>query len=426
MEILKEKLPSGLTVILAPMSGTKTITEVFMARAGWQYEWPEIYGLSHFIEHMLFKGTAKYPAPQDISKEVENRGGMISAFTGREYTGYWVKLSVRFIDIVHNLLSDMVLNSKFDPEEIDRERGTILGELHILVDEPIGRVSTILWPKLLYGDQPAGQSGLGTEETIRALKREQFIDYMEKLYVASNSMVCIAGCIDEPQKTIDDIAKYFDKIGRAEPAIQKPPVAERQREPKILLQDKETAQTYVCLGTRGYGVNNPNKYPLQVLNVILGGNTSSWLFKEVRERRGLAYYVFTTANFFSDTGYLTTWAGLRQEKIIEAIEVILEEFRKLKKEKVSEGELRGAKDFLIGQQEIFMEDSRAVAINLIQEFALTDEIETLEERNQKIEAVTADDIQRVAQDLFRNKVLNLAMIGPHKKEKEEIYKILKF
>lgn len=425
MEILKERLPSGLTVILSPMEGTKTITEVFMARAGWKYEWPEIQGLSHFIEHMTFKGTKKRPTTQDITKEVDGRGGVINAFTGEERTGYWVKMSARFSGAVHDLVSDMLLNSKFDPAEIDRERGTILEELNMYIDDPMGLAAEILWPELLHGNQPAGQCGLGTRKTIRSLKREDFLDYMKKLYVASNAVLCVAGHIEEPKQTIEDIASYFQKISQARPAIQKPLVVERQRKPKILLKDKKTAQTNVVLGVRGYSLSHPNKYALQILSVILGGNMSSRLFKEVRERRGLAYNIQSIADFQTDVGCFAALAGLNQEKITEALKVILEEYRRVKEEKVSEEELQMAKDFLIGRQEIAIEDSRVVAVNLAEQFTLTGKVEDLEEKNKKVKAVTSDDIQKVAQDIFRNEKLNLAMVGPHKKDKDEFYKLLR-
>ena len=426
MEILERRLPSGLTVILAPMEGTKTVTEIFVVRAGWKYEWPEIYGLSHFIEHMAFKGTAKRPTTQDITREVDGKGGMINAFTHEEFTGYWFKMSSRFADVIHDLVSDMLLCSKFDPEEIKRERGTILEELHMYQDNPMNYALEILWPKVLYGNQPAGQCGLGTEETIQSLQREQFLDYISKLYVAPNTGICVAGDIKNPEKTLEDIDRYFRGINRAEPAIKKLPVIEKQKVPKLLLHNKKTAQTHICLGVRGCDINNPDKYPLQILNVILGGNMSSRLFKEVRERRGLAYYVGSMADFLTDVGFLVARAGVKQEKIVEAIKIILEEYQKTGAEKVSEEELREAKDFLIGRQEIGVEDSRVVAMTLAQQFAQTGKVETPEEKNKKVEAVTVDDVQRVAQSIFKNKSLNLAIVGPHRKEQKEISETLKF
>lgn len=425
MEIIKEPLSTGLTAILVPMSGTNTITEIFMARAGSKYETKEIQGLSHFSEHLAFKGTYNRPTAQDIAREVDSRGGVINAFTSEEFTGYWLRMSARFTEVVNDLISDMLLNSKFDPEEIEKEKGTIIEEIRMCVDNPIIYIG-ILVAKLLYGDQPAGRFIGGTEESVKNIRREQFVDYIKKLYVASNSAICVAGCIENPEKLLGDLEIYFQGINRDKPGIEKPPVIERQRKPKVLLQHRDTAQTHVFLGVRGYNITHPQKSALQVLQILLGGNMSSRMFMEVRQRRGLAYYIATMTDLQTDVGSLFTRAGLNQEKITEALEVIMEQYRKVAEEKVSEEELRGVKDCIIGRQELDIENPQMVALSLVQQFILTNDIETFEEKIERIEAVTAEDVQRVAQDIFRNKNLNLAIIGPHKDMEERFYQILRF
>jgi len=426
MEIIKETLPSGLTVILVPMAGTKSITEVFIVRAGWKYEWPEIYGLSHFIEHMAFRRTNKRPTAEAIVKEVEGRGGTINALTIDEYTFYCVKIPARFINTAHDIISDMLLNSKFDQEEIDIERGPILEELHMNQDDPGLYVSSTLWPKLLYKNQPAGQNGLGTEENLKGLKRKHFFDYLRKLYVASNSAVCVTGKIENPGKVLNDLNKYFRKISQEKPKIKKPRVIERQKKPKILFEPRETTQTHVVLGVRGYSIFHPGRYAFKMLGIILGGNMSSRMFREVRDKRGLAYDIHTDTYFQTDAGWLATYAGLNSEKIIEALQVIIGQYREISKKEVSQEELRIAKDFILGQMEMGLENSDALALYFSEQFVLTGQIETPEERIQKFESVTAGDILRVAQDIFQNKSLNLAIVGPHRKLKEKLYSIIKF
>jgi len=428
MEIIKETLSNGLTGILAPMEGAKTITEIFIAKAGWKDEWPEIYGLSHLTEHMILKGTKNRPSAQDIAKEIEGKGGEINAETEDEYTHYWIKLPGRFIDTAHDLLSDMLLKPKFDSQEIEKEKGTILEELHMIQDDSQGCVCEILWPSLLYKNQAAGQCGLGTEETIKSFKREQILSYTKKLYTASNSAVCVAGRIENLREVLNELNGYFQEIRQDKSRIKRLPVVENQKKPEILFQKRKIEQTQIMLGIRGYNVFHPDRYALQVLGVILGGSMSSRMFTEVREKRGLAYRIGTGVDFQSDTGWLATYAGLNSEKITEALQVMINQYKKITEERVPEQELRFTKSFILGSQEVATEDSKKVALNLAEQFILTGEVKTPEQMAEKFKAVSSEDIQRVAQDIFKNKNLNLAIVGPHQHHrlKAKLYPILKF
>lgn len=427
MEIIQETLPNGLTVIVLPMRGAKTITEIFVARAGWKYEVEKnMQGLSHFLEHLVFKGTRKRPTALDITKEVDSRGGIINASTSEEYTEYFVKLSPRFLDVAHDLISDILLNSKFEQEEIKLEKGTVVEEIRMMNSTPSSFVAGMLWPKILYGEQPAGKSGLGTEETVSRFTRERLVDYLGKLYVGPNAAVCVGGKVVSPRRVIKDLKKYFDGISSSLPAFTKPPVREYQAWPQVLIHEKDIDQTHICLGVRAYNINHPDRFALRILQTILGGTMSSRMFTEVRERRGLAYYISTLVDLQTDVGSLITHAGLKQEKIIEGLKVIMDQYRNIAQAGVSEEELRLVKNCIRGRMELQAESSLSVVRGAAIQFSLTGEIISDEEKLRRVEAVTAADIQRVAADIFRDANLNLAVVGPHKKDEEKFLKLLRF
>jgi predicted Zn-dependent peptidase len=427
MEIVQEELKNGLTVIVVPMQGLRTITELFITRAGWKYETrKELRGISHFLEHVIFKGTRKRPTTMDITKEIDSKGGILNAFTENEYTGYYLRISSRFLSLAHDLISDMLLHSKFEQKELDLEKGTIIEEIRMYNDDPALYVVGVAWSKILYGDQPAGQSGLGTEETVSNFTRKQVIDYLRKLYVAQNAAVCVAGNITDCQAVVRDIERYFGEISSSPPGILKPPVKEEQGLPQVLIHDKSVDQSHICLGVRAYNIHHQDRFSLELLRVILGGNTSSRMFTQIRERRGWAYYVRTLKECQTDVGSLFTHAGLKQEKIIEALKIIIDQYREVAGGGVSQEELQLAKDYIRGQKEIYGESPERVAFDGAQQFALTGRVMSDEEELERIEAVTLQDIERVAQDIFRDENLNLAIVGPHQKEEEELYQLLRF
>ena len=426
MKIHKVTLDNGFTVILAPQPSAQTITGIFAARAGWKYETRDNDGVAHFLEHMTFKGTKKRPTPLDITKEIDSRGGEINAFTSEEMTGYWFKMPHQFTDVVCDLMSDMLLNSKFEQEEIDKESGTIIQELRMYEDTPSSYVGLVLWPKLLYGDQPAGWCAIGTEESIKSLKRRQFVDFLENLYVSENTVVCLAGKIPHIKKTIAEIEKKFKKIKKGPSKISKPAVIENQTEPAVLAPFKEIQQSHILLGVRTFNIHDERQYALTVLQIILGGNMSSRMFTEIRERRGLAYYIRTLNDPQTDVGSLATTAGIDKEKTQEAIKVMMDEYKKIREEKVPEEELQRAKDYINGSSQMSLESSSDVAHHLAEQFILEDKITLPEEDAKKINAVTAEDVLNVAQDIFVDKSLNLAVIGPHKNMEDEFKKLLKF
>ena len=418
----KSKLKNGVRIITAPLKGTNTVTVLVMVNTGSKNENAKNRGISHFLEHMFFKGTEKRPTTLDISKELDKVGGAYNAFTGKEYTGFWAKTDKKHCDIALDVILDMLLNSKFSEEEIRRERGTILEELNMYLDNPMMHISD-LFENLLYKNQPLGYDEIGNKKTITSVKRKDFIDYYKKHYTNDNIVVAIAGNFDK-KKIRNNIKKYFNEA-KSSGAKKQNKTYNKQNGPKLLIEYKKTDQTHLCLGVRGYGTNHKDKYVLSVLSVILGGNMSSRLFISVRERNGLAYYIYTSVADYKDVGYFAAQSGVNNKKCLEAIKIILDEFKKVKEEKISAEEIKRAKDYIKGRTNIALESSDAVASFVANQEIDTGKILTPEEKFAKIDKVTTDDLQRVANDIFVDNKLNLALIGPFK-NKKAFEKILKF
>ena len=411
MNYKKTTLENGLRVITVPMKGTETATVMIMAGVGSRYETEKEAGLSHFIEHMFFKGTKRRPNTLAISEELDSIGGEFNAFTSKDTTAYYAKVDCKHFEVALDVISDMYLNSKIAAEEIERERGTILQELSMYEDTPM-RVVSDVFENLLYKKSPLGRDIIGYKKTIKAFKRKDFIDYMRRFYTANNSVVCVAGKFNE-KKIIGQIKKYFSGMrNKQKPEFQK--VAEKQLKPQIKLKYKKTDQTHLILGARAYDYNHKDRFALSVLAVILGGNMSSRLFIEVRERRGLAYSVKTGVEAYNDCGYLATQAGVEHKNLSRAVEIILKEYKKIATKKVSKRELRKAKDYIKGKSVMSFESSDEVAMFFIDQEVKKKKIMSMKEIFEKIDKVTAEDILKVSRDIFKPEKLNLAVIGPHK------------
>lgn len=422
MHYKKTKLTNGLRVILAPMKNTETATVIVMIGVGSRYEKSKQAGLSHFIEHMFFKGTKKRPNTLDITTELDAIGGEYNAFTGKDKTGYYAKVDAKHIHIALDVVSDIYLHSKIDTAEIEKEKGTIIQEINMYEDTPVQSIGD-LFEKLLFGGNNLGREVAGYKETVAALERRDFIDYMQRFYVANDTVVCIAGKFDE-KNILKDIKKYFSEMPKGKkPVFEK--VKKLQSQPKMLLKNKKTEQTHLILGARAYDRDHKDRFALGLLAVILGGNMSSRLFIEVREKRGLAYRVATGTEAYADGGYLATQAGVEHNNLEKTVEVILAEYRKIAKYKVSEKELRKAKDFVKGRSIMGFESSDEVAIFFVDQELLRKKIMTLSEIFKKIDKVTPEDILRVAKNIFQNNKLNLAVIGP-RKDSQKLKQLLKF
>jgi len=407
----KTKLKNGLRIITVPQKGTKAVTVLILVKAGSKYENKDISGISHFLEHMLFKGTEKRKGPMEVAEELDNVGGEFNAFTGEEYTGYYAKVNYSNFDIALDWVSDIFLNSKIPSKELLKEKGVIVEEINMYRENPMMYIGD-LWKQVLYGNQPAGWDIAGTRQSVSSIQRKDIKKYMDDHYVATNTIVCVAGNIDE-EKTIEKVKKYFSKINNNQPK-EKIGVIERQNKPQIKTIYKKTNQTNIALGVRGYDMLHPHKITLDVMSVILGGSMSSRLFKEVREKLGAAYYVRTYNNSDTDTGSLVTFAGVDNKKLDKVIEAILKEYKKLTKIKVSNVELRKAKECIKGKIILKMESSDAQASFYGMQELLKNDIIPMEDIFKKIDNVTPEDIISVAKDIFKNEKLNMALIGPFK------------
>jgi predicted Zn-dependent peptidase len=417
----KTVLKNGLRIITIPMENTKTVSVLALIGTGSKYETKDINGISHFLEHMFFKGTKRYPTTLKIAERLDNIGGAYNAFTSKELTGFWAKVGKKHLNLAMDWISDILLNSKFEEKEIKREKGVIIEEFNMYLDNPMSYIDD-LWEKLLYGNQPAGWLTLGEKKNILKFKRKDFLDYFKKYYLNKNIVICVAGNFDN-KKIIKKIEKYFNKFKNGE-VQEKIKTIENQKIPETLIHYKKTDQTHICLGVKGYNLFDSEKYAQIILSTILGANMSSRLFTLIRERKGLCYYIRTSSDSSTDTGYLVTQAGIPHKNLEQVIKLIIREYKKFKTRRITEKELQKAKDYLKGTFNLKLESSDFQASFYSLEELLTNKILTPEEKFAKLDKVTISDVQKIAQNIFKSEKLNLAIIGPHK-SKSKFQSLLK-
>lgn len=416
-------LRNGLKVITIPIEEVQSVTSLVLVGAGSRYENRKNNGISHFLEHMAFKGTKNRPSALEISSIIDGMGAESNAFTSKEYTGYYIKSAADKVEVTLDLLSDMLTNLLLDQKEIDKERGVIIEEINLYEDTPARKIGDI-FESLLYGDTPLGWDIAGTKEVIRSVNREDFLEYMHKFYSTDNMALVVAGKVD-PKKIEEMAAKYFGDLKQFDtPDFER--MEEEQHEPKIKLQYKDTEQAHFALGVRAVGLlNEKDRYPVSILASILGGGMSSRLFSEVREKRGLAYYVRAYSDKYVDVGYLAAFAGVDKTRIDEAITVVKDEFIKIATgTEITAEEVKKAKEYNKGHFVLGLEDTQSVATFFGMDQILEHELESPEDVLAKIEAVTADDVNRVAKKYLDTQALNLAVIGDFKDE-ERFLKLIK-
>lgn len=413
LKIAKSVLPNKLRLLVTSMKSTGAVTVIVMVRAGSRYETKDINGIAHFLEHMFFKGGERYPTPRSVAEAIDGVGGTFNAFTGEEYVGYYIKVAKEKIELAFDVLSDMMLNAKFESEGLNRERGVILEEYNMYEDTPMALIHD-LFTQLLFGDQPLGWSIIGEKSVINSIQREDFVAYRDRYYTASNIVVSVAG-----NTTLADVKKLtkkylpFKKAGKKNMPIPYS-VAKAKSGKKINIVNRKTEQAHFQLGVPLFGAQHPDRYASMVLSVILGGGMSSRLFTSIRERQGLAYYVRASADHYTDTGCFVVSAGVTVSKIDLAIKTVLDEFKEISTELVTQKELKKAKDSMIGNMILSIESSEAVATGVASMELLFDKTETLAEIKQKIRAVTAKQVQALAQRIFKDDKLALVVIGPYK------------
>ncbi len=384
-----------------------------MLSAGSRYERAENRGIAHFAEHMFFKGTERRPSSRDLTTIVDGIGGEFNAFTSKEYTGYYVRCAGADRDTALDVLIDMLRHSKFDPEEIEREKGVILEEMNMYADTPRDHIGNV-FEDLMYGNNPLGWEVLGTKETVKAATRETFLGYLDEWYHPDRMVVGVSGMVG------DDLIPLLeghlgDMTGKADGRPTPAPTV-TQTGPRVRVQHKDADQAHIILGVPSIGIGHPDRYALAMLATVLGGGMSSRLFLEVRERRGLAYYVFGTNHSYTDAGSLYAQAGVDINRIDDAVSVIVEQFHRLANETVPTDELEKARSLSKGRFVLRTETPQGLIMyglnREVLEGSALEPVDYLAE----IDKVTAEDVRRVAQDLIRTNALNLAVIGPFKDE----------
>ena len=413
MKHQKKILPNGLTIITVPMPSLESATALLMVGAGSRYETRQNNGISHFFEHMAFKGTKSRPTYMEVAGLVDRIGGEFNAFTNKEYTGYYIKAAKNNIEIALDLLSDMIQNSLLDEPEIEKEKRVIVEEINLYEDTPMRKIGDI-FESLLYGDTPLGWDIAGQKDIIRKIKRADFVKYFKSYYSPSNMTVVVAGGT-EPEKAIELIEKYF--ISMKDFKAGKPnKIKESQKRPQVLIRQKKTEQAHLALGVRTVSLSSPERYPLSVLASLLGGGMSSRLFSEVREKRGLAYYVRASSDQYTDAGSFVVNAGVDPKRADEAIAVMISELSDLRdgKKKIKKDELKKAKEIIKGHLVLELEDSRSASIFYASQDILEKKIFDPNEVLAKIDKVTGDELMKIAKKYFTSKGLNLALIGDFK------------
>jgi len=418
----KTTLKNGLRVITVPQKGTQAVTVLVLVGTGSKNETKETGGISHFLEHMMFKGTKKRPDTLAVAETLDKVGGIYNAFTGQDFTGYFAKVETSQFKLAFDWVSDIFLNGLLPGKEIQKEKGVIIEEINMIYDHPMNYIGEIMWPKLLYGDQPAGWDIAGTKKTVSAITKDNLKDYREKQYVPENTVLCVAGDI-KANDVLKLANKYFAGVKAGKP-VARPKVVEHQIGPQCLLEDRKTDQTHIYLGVRGYNIFHPKRFTQEILGVILGGMMSSRLFVEIREKLGLAYYIRTDVETNPDTGFLVTRAGVDNTRVDKAISAILTEYKRMSQRKIASAELKKAKDNLKGKLALTLESSDARASFYGTQELLEKRILTLKELLKEIDKVSANGILEVAKDIFRPEKLNLALMGPFK-DKSKFEKLLK-
>ncbi len=403
-------LPNGLRVLLVPKPKSPTTTVLVLVEAGSEYETKDINGISHFLEHLVFKGTTKRPAAGMISAELDGLGAQYNAFTSQQYTGYWAKVQSPKTKEAIELVCDLYLNPIFNEAEMNKERGVIIEELNMYEDTPMRKVGDY-FTELLYGDQPAGWDIGGTAEVIKKITRQQVADYRSLHYVPGKTTVVVAGDFSKKQ-VLADIIRSCGSMKKA-PKVAKPKTIESQKNQAVFLKSKESQQSHLVLGVRAFDMYDKRRHALELVSAVLGSGMSSRLFHRVREELGAAYYVRCGADLSTDHGFLAVSAGVDHAKIDIVTRAVLDEFVKLTRDLVSHAELRKTKDHLIGTFLISLETSDELASFYgFQEIAHK-KIRTPDEAIAEIEKVTPLQIRAVARDVFVNTHLNLAVIGPY-------------
>ncbi len=418
----KLTLKNGLRLMIAPRHDTQAVTVMVFVPAGSRDERRDINGVSHLVEHLAFKGTARRPSSLVLTQELDRIGAEYNAYTSKDHTCYHIKAAAKHLELLFDILSDMVLHSKFTQESLDKERGVIIEEINMYTDNPIMMVDGLFEESLFGTDHPLGWLISGPKSVIASINRESVLGYLRQFYHPRHFVVSVSGHCT--QRDVAALArKYFTIDGEAQKTPERSAFTVSQTAPRVKLHYKETEQVQLCLGYPSIGYGHPDQYPLTLLSIILGGNMSSRLFINVREQHGLAYFIKASATAYHGTGAFVVQAGLDKARLGQAIALILQELNNVRDHGVTQEELVAAKDFIEGKIILALEDSEHVADWYGKQELLEPDVMTPEQRLAKLRAVPQEDVQRVARQLFDKTKLNLALIGPYQ-EPEQFLKML--
>ena len=406
-------LDNQLRVLTSTMEHTRSVAITVCVGAGSRYEAPELAGISHFLEHLPFKGTKHWPTAQEVSEAIEGAGGVMNASTDREMTSFWCKVAQPHFETALSVLMDMILNPLLDPEEVEKEREVIQEELRMTYDHPSYRADLLI-DEALWPDQAMGRDVGGTPESVTLISQESIREYMEQQYNPANTVVAVAGNVTH-QEVLDLVGAATNHwLPRTSLAWE--PATGANLEPVVRMEQRRTDQSHLCIALPGLSLEDPDRFTLAILNIILGDGMSSRLFQNLRERQSLAYDVGSSSSNFRDCGALVVSCGVEPKKSRAAIKAVVGEFRNMHEEPPAQ-EMAKAKEYAKGRMLLRMEDTRAVSGWMGGQELLQGHVATPEDVVQKIDAVTPDDIARVGQRLFDPDQLRLAVVGPHRSDK---------
>ncbi len=404
--IHREVLDNGLRLLTERMPHVRSVSIGVWLTRGSRHETDDRSGIAHFVEHMLFKGTEQRTA-EDIAQAIDSIGGQLDAFTSKEYAGYYIKVLDEHLPVAVDLLTDVVLHPRFADEDIEREKKVILEEIKMVEDTPDDLVHEI-FTEHYWAGHPLGRPILGTRQTVESLTRDALQEYFRDTYIAPNLIVTAAGNLSH-ESLRELIARAFDGVGTRGSLVNG---SEPGSSGRVIVRGKDLEQSHICLGTRAYPQNHDDRYASYILNTVLGGSMSSRLFQNIRERRGLAYAVFSGLAAYRDAGMLTVYAGCAAETVGEVVDLVVEEMRGIKQAPIPAAELRRAKDHLKGSLMLSLESTSSRMSHLARQDIYFDRQYTLDETLDGIEAVRADDVRRVAAHLFDNGSLGVTVLGP--------------
>lgn len=414
------KLSNGTRVIIAPSHDTKAVTVLAYFGVGSRYEPLELWGGSHFIEHMMFKGTEKRPMTEDLSKQLDAVGADYNAFTSKDHTAYYIKMDARHTELALDMLSDMIYKSKFDAEEFERERGVIVEELNMYEDNPSMKVEELFEEHMFAGNSLGWRIG-GPTESIKGMDLKKLIAYKKRFYAPEHMVLVLSGKVSKSTRVL--IKKYFgnEKTHGVKQLTYKKFswAAARKISPEpVKVMHKQTDQMHMVLGFPAFNYDDPRNAALLLLHVILGGSMSSRLFIGIRERRGLCYVIRTGVTNYGDAGAFTITSGLDKSRLQEAMKAMYDELQLLLKKGVTEEEVRMAKDHLAGKMVLQFEDSARIADYYGQQKLLMKKVETPEEKFKRIMKVSVNDVNKIARQVLQFKHAKMGVIGPYKDAEE--------